>query len=344
MRIVVVDPSDATAVAALHRIYVTVGQADNPQTFVAAPVAEIREVLAAPTARLEFTAFLGFAGDEPVASGWAALGRRDAPHLAYLTPRVLPQQRRRGHGSRVLAAMERHAAAHGRTLLLSSAVWAAEHGPDGSGSAPVGFAAARGFRLAHTSVRLKLELPTDRGRLDALLAQRAARRAGYTTRSWVGPVPQELLAGWAVLHAMLSEDEPHGELERPAETPDPDAIRDDERILAESGRVKVNAAVLSPAGALVAFSSILTRIRAPDAAFQQGTVVDRNHRGRGLGALAKVAALRLLEETRPDITAVVTENAQDNGHILELNRAVGCVPVLYSGDFQRHLTAPAALH
>jgi len=344
VQIVVADPSDGAAVAALHRIYVTVGQADNPQSFVASPAAELREVLATPTARFDFTAYLGYEDGEPVASGWAALGRNDASHLAYLTPRVLPAHRRRGHGSRVLAAMERHAADHGRTLLLAMAVWAAEHGPDGSGSAPVGFATARGYQLAHTGVRLRLELPTDRSRLDALLAQRAARREGYTTRAWVGPVPEELLGGWAVLHAALSQDEPHGGLERPAETPDPDVIRDDERILAESGQVKLNAAALSPVGEIVAFSSIRTRIDSPDAAFQQGTVVHRNHRGRGLGALAKVQALRLLERTRSDITAMVTENAQDNGYILALNRAVGCVPVLYSGDFQRRLTGPASPH
>ncbi len=329
--------------AALHRIYVTVGRADNPETFVAAPPEEIRECLRAPTARFAFTAFLGIEDGEAVASGWCALALANAPQLAYTTPRVLPDLRRRGHGSSVLAAMERHARAHGRALLQSTAVWSADHGHDGSGSAPVGFALAHGFELAQVGVRLRLDLPADRGRLDALLRERAARRVGYTTRAWVGPVPEELLPGWALLHAALSADEPHGDLERPAEPADPDAIRDDERILEQSGRVKVNAAAFSPAGEIVAFSSILTRIGVADQAFQQGTVVDRRHRGRGLGALAKVQALRLLERTRPDITTVVTENAQENSYILDLNRAVGCVPVLYSGDFQKRLAAASVI-
>ncbi len=328
--------------AALHRIYVTVGRADDPEAFVAAPVEEILECLREPTARFAFTAFLGLEDGEAVASGWCALALADAPQLAYATPRVLPEFRRRGYGSRVLAAMERHAGAHGRTCLQSLAVWSADHGPDGSGSAPAGFAAAHGFGLAKANIRLRLELPSDPARLDALLGERAAGRVGYTTRAWVGPVPAELLPGWAVLHAVLSADEPHGALERPEETSNPNTIRDDERILARSGQVKVNAAVLSPAGETVAYSSISTRIGSPEAAFLRGTVVHRGHRGLGLGALAKVQALRLLERTRPDISAVITENDQENTHILELNRAMGFLPVLYSGAFQKHIGASAA--
>ena len=331
-----VDPGDASAVAALYRIYVEVGLADNPDGFVAAPLEEMREVLRAPTARFAFTGFLAVESGEPVASGWCAFGIKDAPHLAHLTPRVPPGHRGHGYGTRVLQAMERFASSRGRTLFQASAVWPAEHGPDGSSSAPVQFALRNGWALELTNVRLRLLLPTDQQALDALVARRLTQRSGYTTRRWVGSVPEELLAGWAVLHAAVSGDAPHGALEHQLELPDPAAIRDDERILEQTGRVKVNAAAIAPNGEVVAYSSILTRVEAPDPAFQQGTIVRRDHRGLGLGTLVKVQALRLLESTRPDIPAVVTENAQDNQHMLALNQAIGCVPVLYSGDFQKH--------
>lgn len=331
-----IDPIDRGAVGALHRIYVAVGHADDPDAFVAAPLEEVQELLAAPTARFAFTGFLGIEAGRAVASGWCAVAIKDAPCLALLTPRVPPEHRRRGHGTRMLRTMERHASSRGRTLFRAAAVWAAAHGPDGTSSPAVQFAASNGWELALTNTRLTLRLPSDPGRLEKQIAERAARRHGYTTRSWVGPVPNDLLAGWAVLHAAVSADAPHGTLDHQPESADGAAIRDDERILKRSGRVKVNAAAISPAGEVVAYSSLLTKLGSPDPAYQQGTIVQSDHRGRGLGAVVKVQALRLLELTRPEISAVITENAQANKHMLALNRALGYLPVLYSGDFQKH--------
>jgi len=338
MRIVTIDPVDAGAVAAWHRIYLEVGFTDNPDGFVPSPPEEVQEVLRVPTARFAFTAFLGFVDGEPVASGWSAFGLKDAPHLAYLTPRVLPARRRRGYGTQMLHRMEHHAAEHRRTLFQAAAVWAPAHGPDGATSAPVRFAAGHGWELGLTNLRLRLDLPTDQGRLDELIAQRASKRDGYRIRTWVGPVPNDLLPGWAILHAAVSADAPHGALEHQMESADPDAIRDDERILTNTGRTTINAAAISPGGDIVAYSSILTRLDHPDPGFQQGTIVRTDHRGRGLGALAKVQALRLLERTRPDIPAVITENALDNEHMVALNQSLGGLPVLYSGDFQKRTT------
>ncbi len=335
MDIVQVDPRDSAAVQTLHRIYTEVGYADNPETFVAAPAEEIQEVLRAPTARFSFTAFLGFDDGAPVASGWSAFDIKDNPALAYLTPRVLPAHRRRGHGTQILEAMESHAAVHGRTLFQTFGVWVSAAGADGATAAPVRFAASRGWEHANTDARQRLELPAGRAAQDALLAQRAGRRKGYSTRAWAGPVPEELLADWAVLHAAVSADAPHGSLDAPAEAVDADAIRDDERILAQTGQLKVNAAAISAQGEVVAYASLRTRIGAAEPAFAQGTIVRRDHRGRGLGALVKVQALRLLEQTRPDIPAVITENALQNEPMLAINRALGWVPVLYSGDFQK---------
>ncbi|WP_249012014.1 GNAT family N-acetyltransferase [Conexibacter sp. DBS9H8] len=296
MPIVAVDPNEMDAVAAFHRIYVTVGEADNPDTFVAAPLEEIHDLLAIASARFACRGLLALEDGAPVASGLCALDLKDEPERALLTPRVLPGHRRRGHGTRVLEHLERRAVAHGRSLLQATAVWSSAH-PNGATAAPARFAAARGWALALTNVRLRLALPSDAEQITTVVAERAGRREGYTTV-------------------------------------DPDAIRDDERHLARSGRVKINAAALSPTGEVVALSSILTRPDGPGPAHQQGTVVDEAHRGRGLGAVVKAAALEQLERTRPDIRAVITETAQDNGPMLALNRALGWVPVLSSGDFQ----------
>ncbi len=336
MRLAHIDPANLREVATFHGIYVEVGRFDNPDGFVASPVEEIAECLRAPTDRFSFAAFLGWAGEEAVASGWAAADVKDDARLIHLLPRVLPGHRQAGLGSAMLELMEEYATRLGRTLFHSTGVWDASHGPDGVGSAPVEFAAKHGWKLGLTSTRFRLLLPTRTERLDALGAERKARRQGYTIRAWSGPVPDELLSDWALLEARLSEDAPRGSLASRTETASTEAVRDDERILARTGRVKFNAVAISPGGELVAYSNVIVRAATSEPGFQWGTFVRREHRGRGLGAAVKIAALGLLERSRPDVPAVITENARSNRHMIRLNQALGCVPVLYSGQFQKH--------
>lgn len=236
----------------------------------------------------------------------------------------------------MLHAGERHATRLGRALRHANGVWQAGFGPHGTGSAPVEFARHHGWALGLPDVRSTLFLPADAERLDALLAERAERRRGYAIRAWSGTVPDELLSGWAHLEATLTRDALRGELVSRTEKPSAEAVRDDERILARTGQTKLQAAAFSPDGELVAYSAMIVHGSGPRPAFQWGTIVRAEHRGRGLGAAVKVAALRLLERERPDVRTIITENAQANGPMIALNEALGFGPVLYAGLFQKH--------
>jgi len=58
-------------------------------------------------------------------------------------------------------------------------------------------------------------------------------------------------------------------------------------------------------------------------AYQWGTLVSPAHRGHRLGLAIKVANLRLLQRTHPQITTVVTYNADVNAHMVAVNERLG---------------------
>ena len=61
----------------------------------------------------------------------------------------------------------------------------------------------------------------------------------------------------------------------------------------------------------------------PEAAQQQNTAIDPDHRGTGLAKWAKGAMLLRLRSERPEVVRVRTSNAFSNDAILAINKALG---------------------
>jgi GNAT superfamily N-acetyltransferase len=278
-----VDPLEAQGIRAFHDIYCAVGAADAPETFVAAPVEEIRAVLAAPTARFEYTGFLGLEHGRPVASGWAAGFLKENTDHGFVLPRVLPTERRHGYGSQMLTCLEDHARRDGRSALNAQSRWASKFGPSGVGSATIAFVERHGFQLGLVQTIRRLDLPMSPDRAAVIAKEVAARSQDYTIRSWLGPVPEEFLGEWAAMDAAVSTEAPTGELDLDAEVASPEAIRDDERILAASGQTSVGAVAVDRDGQIVAYSEMVVQIDASVPARQGGTLVKQSHRGHRLG-------------------------------------------------------------
>ena len=74
---------------------------------------------------------------------------------------------------------------------------------------------------------------------------------------------------------------------------------------------------------LVGFTSVSLTASVADRAYQGMTVVDYKHRGRGLGAVLKLANLRQLRAAEPHVRQVETTNDHSNASMLALNRACG---------------------
>ena len=331
------DPFDPVAFDAWYAAYLAAERADP-------------DGVAAPLMLEEVRALLKDAGTRRWASGWTGTvngrvvvaGRLGTPLLdnldrADLSVDVVPDERRRGFGTAMLRRLEQEARERGRTLLNAEASWPYAAGSDGNGQAGREFARSLGYALALGDVKRILRLPVPGGLLDDLAAEAAPHHAAYTLRSWVGPVPDALLDGWAALTATLETEAPTGDLEVEPEHIDAAVVREAEALVARQGRRKFNTVALDETGAVVAYTDIATTAHEPDRAYQWGTLVRRDARGHRLGLAVKVANLRLLQASCPDLRRLTTYNAEVNPHMVAVNDRLGFVPVARLGEFQKRL-------
>ncbi len=246
-RIERVDPADETAIKAFYDIYVTCGRHDAA-SFILTPYAELAELVRRPTEDFVFTAFLAFAGDVPVGHGWHAAHLRANLDQVLSTPRVLPDHRRRGYGSAILRHLEQVTLADGRHVLTTTPRWATGFGPNGIGAPAVEFARKHGYELKLVEAKRRLALPVAPARL-AL----ANPDPAYTIKAFSGPVPDDLVQGWAMLVASLPTEAPTGDLETEEVPPSVASVRDDERLLASTGQAKYTRPAQRPTTTAIRF-------------------------------------------------------------------------------------------
>ena len=117
--------------------------------------------------------------------------------------------------------------------------WSAES-PGRTTAAPGGaaaraeFARAAGVRPRARRREAVLALPVAARLLDELAAEAAPHHDGYTLRSFVGPVPDDLVDGWARLTSSLMTEAPTGDLDVEPETADPGGSARREALIARA--------------------------------------------------------------------------------------------------------------
>ncbi|KQV72668.1 hypothetical protein ASC64_20170 [Nocardioides sp. Root122] len=331
------DPFDDAAVDAWHHVYLVAHTHELGEAATAWQLEELRAMLQDTGTRARSLGWAAVLDGETVGAGWMRTPLLDNLELAELDVHVLPAARRRGIGSALLARLESEAADRGRRVLTGLASWAYDAGSTGTGASGPEFARAVGFDLALSEVQRELALPVPAAVLDDLSGSAARAHTAYALRSWSGPVPDDLLEGWARLTSTLVTEAPMGDLDVEQETVSTDAVREQEALLERQGRTKYNTVALTPDGDVVAYSDLAITIHEPGRAYQWGTLVDPAHRGHRLGLAVKVANLRLLQSERPDVARLTTYNAEVNRHMVGVNEAMGFRPVARLGDFQKKL-------
>ncbi|MFC4786979.1 GNAT family N-acetyltransferase [Nocardioides sp. MAHUQ-72] len=330
------DPHDVGAFDAFYDVYLA---AERALGDIASPWMreEVRVSMQEQGASRWLGGFVGRAGGRVAVVGQLSTPLLDNRDSATLAVHVDPDRQRRGLGSAMLDRLEREARDRGRTLLNAEAVWGWPAGAEGAGEAGPEFARSRGFRLGLADVKRRLLLPVAAELLDTLAAEAARHHAAYTLRSWEGPVPDDLVEGWARLSGSLVTEAPTGEVEREPEHVDPAVVREAEDLLAKQGRRKYNTVALDRTGDVVAYTDVATTVHEPGRAYQWGTLVRTDARGHRLGLAVKVANLRLLQAARPDLTELTTYNAEVNRHMIGVNERLGFTPVAWLGEFQKRL-------
>ncbi|MGO1226944.1 GNAT family N-acetyltransferase [Brachybacterium sp.] len=222
---------------------------------------------------------------------------------------VLPAHRRQGIGTALAAAVR--GALTGHAAVVQAETYSAEG---------VAFARAQGLRVANQEHRLLLALPLD----PALLQAEARPAPGIEVRTWQGACPEEFLEDWARLTTQMEADVPMGDLTRPASRADVNEIRRNEQRMHAQGWALVRG-LAHDGGVAVGYTELFVNRHDPEILTQDDTLVDRAHRGRGIGRALKLANLENLVAV-PEAKSsrwIQTYTALDNAPMLSLNRALG---------------------
>lgn len=266
---------------------------------------------------------LALRGGKPVAMSALAMPGRDNRSLALLMLAVDPEERRRGVGTQVLDETLDVARARGRSIVQADTEWAAE-ASDGSGA----FAAHHGFVAGQTTVRSAMPLPADERELRAYAhGDGVEDAAAFEIEAAWGMPPEGWLSDLAVLQQRMSTDTPLGELTMEEEDWDVARVARNYTWAADVGRRALTAVARDlSTDRLVGFTVLQVPSHDPTLAYQQDTLVLREGRGNRLGLRLKAAAALDLMDVLPEVNRVRTWNADDNAHMLAVNRDLGYRP------------------
>ncbi len=290
--------------------------------------------------------------------GWARKTNLDNGHFfIYLWPDV----RRRGLGTALLEWSVEYLRGKGRSVFLCYVpVLPVEEGdgPDAAGAdgraCPAGpggeFLNAHGFTVTYVekhSGLWQLDDPQMRSKVRAVAQQQLAQsrphwETDYELVFFTPQPPAELLGKVAEMFNHFDADMPRPEGIEP--TPiNPQTVQQWYRESRNKGFDSyMCVAVHRDSGQYVGFSEIEWS-SGSGGAYQEGTWVHRDHRGKRLGIALKCANLEAIlagSDTRaddgaPTLARIHTENGSDNPHMLAINDTLGFEVKYYTGVWQR---------
>lgn len=334
LQITRIDPFDTAEFDAWWDAYAAARRADLGENAVVWSREESRAELQQDSDTTRRQAYAAVQEGEVVGSASLALFLKDNTHLAALGVNVPPQHRRAGVGTALLRHVEAEARDAGRTTMRVDIFWPAALPADGAGAANLAFARHHGYEVALGDLQNRLDLPVADAVIDELLAEAPAD--GYDLRSWVGPMPEQFVAEWAALDAILDTEAPTGDLDLEAASGDVDDYRADERLQERQRRTSYGTIALDADGRIAAYTQIV--VSGDDGnGYQWGTLVRREDRGHRLGLRVKLENLRMLQQHSPQTPRIYTFNAASNTHMLAVNERLGFQVTARMAELQKRV-------
>jgi mycothiol synthase len=284
-----------------------------------------------------FVDFLLWTAQQPghtgiVATSYIALSNtEDNRHLAQFNISVLPEFRREGIGSRLLAGIAEVARDAGRSLLIS----------DTQGSVPAGAAF-----MTRIGARVGLETHVnqlDVARVDPDLLREWQERshdraAAFELGLWEGPYPEGDIEGIVALKKAMNLA-PRGDLDVEDFDLTAEHLRQVEESHAARGIQRWSMYVRDTAsGELAGYTEVWWNPDEPSILRQEDTAVWPTYRNLGLGRWLKAAMLEKALRECPSVRYVRTDNADTNAPMLKINEEMGFKPYLSNSVWQVELS------
>lgn len=294
--------------------------------------------------------YLAYADGEAVGYARSSINHVDDPDMAALNIYVHPGHRGRGHGRALAERLVLDTSGPGRfetwpLTLPPTPGQKAITPPSSVGKVPaehpgVRLAQSYGFSLVQVERVSRYDFTAPGIDPCAALAEAERFSPGYEVQTWEGAAETSLQADLAVLKARMSTDVPTGERTVVEQVWDAARVhRTDEQILL-TGRFFRAVARDRGTGQIVALNELVApRSRADGLIDQWDTIVLPEHRGHRLGMRVKAANLLAIRQAMPEARAIITWNAEENRHMLDVNEALGFRPVLVEAAME----APAPL-
>lgn len=356
------DPADDDAFARWHAVYSAARRHDRGPEAPVWSQAELGAQLRVERSSSRTELYLALRPAEerrPIGAIALTVPLRDNRHRVDVELYVDPESRRRGVGSAMLEFVRTRARELGRRVIASEvfrpyegagrtfvdADRAAEPADLGTGDSRtaalvpgIAFAEHHTFAFAIGELRSECPLPLEPTLIRAIAEEAQPFHEGFELRSWSGDVPEEFVDQWAQMEGLIETEAPTGEREiEPSATSAAD-IREQEAILAAQGRTSFAAIALDPSGDIAAYTQ-LVHSSAESMVYQWGTLVRAEHRGHRLGAAVKAAAAGEFARSELAARAIITYNAEENEHMLAINRRLGFRPIERLEEIELNLDA-----
>jgi GNAT superfamily N-acetyltransferase len=278
----------------------------------------VRAMMREPRSDFLHEWYAAWDGRRAVGTAYLLAPVADNTHLAWAEVHVVPDRRREGIGSDLIALVEERARAIGRTRVIVEAF-----APVDGDSPALAFGRARGYIPMLDEAMMVLDVPGQTQRWAALADEIAPDHAAYHLETVVDRVPDHLVAGYCALTAAFNSLAPTGDMDVEDEVWDEARVRQRESAAAAAGRHLVVTLALDASERVVALTEIVHSEHSPDRAFQSGTLVLPDHRGHHLGLAVKLANQRELLARFPSVAWVVTGTADSNAAMRAVNGRLG---------------------
>jgi GNAT superfamily N-acetyltransferase len=291
--------------------------------------------------------FAAWDGSRMVGAARYEIEPGDDPHTAWLMVDVLQGVRERGIGTALSAKLQGVAATDGIRKGIVYAVSGFGQGPrltppTGFGSVAannpeVRFLLRAGYRLEQVVRGSRLPLPA-RDVESLLASSRSHSGSEFALHSWIDHTPAKWHAQMADMRQAMSVEEPSAGLDEPEDVWTIARLLETEARLADGPRrFLVTAVEHLPSKTLAGFTTLSVPAELDRPVAQQDTLVLPAHRGHRLGMLLKIANLHGLDTRMPGHPSVITFNAEENRHMLQVNEDLGFAPIGYEGAWRRDL-------